>query len=51
MSVERDERGWAVEASEFLNSASRERRGQSVDLEMDALGLDIKVEEGSGYMA
>ena len=51
MSTERDERGWAVELSEFMNYASQERRGRSVEVSVDPDGIEVRIEEGSGYMS
>jgi hypothetical protein len=46
---ERNEQGWRIEESEWCNSASREGRGQSVELEVDETGVSVLIEEGSGY--
>ena len=51
MGVERDERGWAVETSEFMNCASRQRRGSSVEVTLDKEDLEVRVDEGSGYLS
>jgi hypothetical protein len=46
--TERDERGWELEQSEFMNSARSGRRGVDVCVDNDTVQVDV--EQGSGYM-
>ncbi len=50
--ADRDERGWAVDISEWSNSADRQRPGQTVDIDFDVIdpaSFYIRIDEGSGY--
>lgn len=46
---ERDERGYQV-PYEGQNYVTRVHRGTEVELDMDAEGLEVRIEQGSGYM-
>lgn len=45
----RDERGYEV-PYEGQNYVTRSHRGTEVELDMDAEGLEVRIEQGSGYM-
>ncbi len=44
--TQRDERGYSVNASEFVNNVSRVTRDRRVELDMDGNGLTVTIEEG-----
>lgn len=46
---ERDERGYE-QPYEGQNYVTRTTRGTEVELDMDAEGLEVRIEQGSGYM-
>ena len=47
----RDERGWELPDDwRYYNSATRTTRGQTTELSLDELGLEVSCEIGSGYM-
>lgn len=48
---ERDERGYEVPyESVGMNYVTRSHRGTEVELDMDEGGLEVRIEQGSGYM-
>lgn len=51
MASTKREDGWALDQSEFLNNASRNHRGQFVDVYLDDGYLELTAESGSGYMS
>jgi len=51
MSEERNEQGWRIEATEFMNFANCSRRGREIEVSVEAESVEINVEEGSGYLS
>ena len=49
--AERDERGYeAPYVGVGMNYVTRETRGGSAEFDMDEEGMEIRIEQGSGYM-
>lgn len=51
--MSRDERGWEFDLYNLPGAAgaNRQHRGSHADVDLDENGLEVRIDEGSGYMA